>query len=314
MSPTADRGEDRELAHSLEVGGNPVDGRRAVFAEAHLRIFSICAHVRVFSTCRFRQPRSPCEPDTELRVPERRGRVGVRRHRYGNPGVAGQPRVRVAHVQPVWLRVDLQGGPRLCGTRDDPLDIHLGARSLQDPPARQVADAVDVRVVERAEDALGGAALERGMHRRDDPVELRQHVVVDVERAVGTNVHLDPAQNPERLHALVHGLDLLPLGLHASVAQVVGVVGQAEEFVAATLRLERHLLDRVLPVGRPGRVAVHLATEVGELDQLGKLSRASGSDLAVVLAQLGRDEGVAEIVVELFLRRMRDDLAGLDHA
>ena len=82
---------------------------------------------------------------------------------------------------------------------DDPLDVDLGAGPLQDPAAGEMADAVDVRVVDRAEDPLGRAAVERRVERRDDPVELGERVVVHVERAVRADVHLDPAQHPERL-------------------------------------------------------------------------------------------------------------------
>ena len=204
--------------------------------------------------------------------------MGIGRNGDSDTSLAGEPRVRVAQVQPVGLGVDLERGSRLRGPRDDALDVDVGSGPLQDPPAGQVSDAVDVRVVDRAQDALGRVALERGVHRRDDPVELREHLVGDVERAVGADVDLDSAQHPERLHALVDGFDLPPLRLHPPVAQVVRVIGQAEEPVAATLRLRRHLLDRVLAVGGPGRVAVHLAAEVGELDELRQLSaRAAAS-------------------------------------
>ena len=65
-----------------------------------------------------------------------------------------------------------------------------------------------------------------------DPVELGERVVVDVERAVGADVHLDPAEHAKRLQPLVELVDLLPLGLEPAVAQVVRVVGDAEEPVA----------------------------------------------------------------------------------
>ena len=67
--------------------------------------------------------------------------------------------------------------------------------------------------------------------------------------------------------ARVHRLDLAPLGLDPALAEIVRVVGQAEELVAAGSGGERHLLDRRLAVGRPGRVAVHLAPQVAELDE-----------------------------------------------
>ena len=48
-----DLGEDGKLAHALEVRRDPVEGRGAVVAEAHLRSFSISGHGRVFRICAF---------------------------------------------------------------------------------------------------------------------------------------------------------------------------------------------------------------------------------------------------------------------
>ena len=172
-----------------------------------------------------------------------------------------------------------------------------------------MADAVDVRVVHHAEDPLGRAAVERGVERGDHPVELGEHVVVDVERAVGPDVRLDPAEHAKRLQARVDLVDLLPLRLEPAVAEVVRVVGEAQEPVAAALRGERHLLDRALAVRRPGRVAVHLAAEVAELDERRKLAVSRRRDLGRPLAELGRRRAVAEVRVELVLARVRDDLA-----
>ena len=41
-----------------------------------------------------------------------------------------QPRVDVAHVEPVGLGVDLERGTRLGRARDDALDVDLGARAV----------------------------------------------------------------------------------------------------------------------------------------------------------------------------------------
>ena len=91
------------------------------------------------------------------------------------------------------------------------------------------------------------------------------------------------------------------------------MVGQREVAIAAPLRLERHLLDRALPVRRPRRVAVELADEVARLDERRQAAVARGLELAAVLAQLGRDEGVAEEAVELLLGAEAVHLARLDH-
>ena len=82
-----------------------------------------------------------------------------------------------------------------------------------------------------------------------DPVELGEHLVLDVQRAVGADVHLDPAQDPERLQARVYLLDLLPLRLEPSFAQVVRVVGQAQERVPAPFAVAAISSIEFLPSG-----------------------------------------------------------------
>ena len=85
------------------------------------------------------------------------------------------------------------------------------------------------------------------------------------------------------------------------------------EVLVATLdRRERHLLDRVVPVRRPGRVGVQVALEVAQLDELRQRALARRLQLAGVLAELGWDELVAEERVELLLVAVRDRLAGVD--
>ena len=61
---------------------------------------------------------------------------------------------------------------------------------------------------------------------------------------------------------------------------------------------------------------MEVAAEVAELDQLGQLARPRGLELARVLAQLRRDELVAQELVQLFLGRGREHVAclGVLHA
>ena len=91
------------------------------------------------------------------------------------------------------------------------------------------------------------------------------------------------------------------------------MVGEAEELVAAGGRGAGHLLDRRLAVRRPRRVAVHLAAEVAELDEPGSVAPPRRLELAAVLAQLGRDEAVAEEGIERLLVPEGMHLSGLDH-
>src|SRR4029453_1515704 len=89
------------------------------------------------------------------------------------------------------------------------------------------------------------------------------------------------------------------------------MVGDGQERVAAPLRLLSHLLDRVLAVRRPRRVAMEVAAKVAQLDQFRQRPFAGSLQLTEVLAQLRRDVLVAEKVVELLLAPGLEDLAGL---
>ena len=69
------------------------------------------------------------------------------------------------------------------------------------------------------------------MDARLHPVELGQHVVGEVEPAVGEDVALDPAQDAERGELLVGGGDLLGLaptssGVSPWTAPTAGVWSQ----------------------------------------------------------------------------------------
>src|SRR5437764_1342572 len=72
--------------------------------------------------------------------------------------------------------------------------------------------------------------------------------------------------------------------------------------VAARAGGLRHLLDAVAPV-RGGGVAVQVAHEVLDGDEVGERAARSGLQLAAALAQLGRDPGHAEPGVDLLLGR-----------
>ena len=58
-------------------------------------------------------------------------------------------------------------------------------------------------------------------------------------------------------------------------------------------------------------MAVQVAADVGELDEIGELARRRRRDLAVALAQLGLDVGEAEALVDLSLVGVLGDGAGL---
>jgi hypothetical protein len=120
-----------------------------------------------------------------------------------------------------------------------------------------------------------------------NPFELGEHVAVDVERAVPSNVALDTPQDAERCELVVHRRDLLALapkllapepGNHTHVRSVVA---DRKVRVAPVPRGRGHLADGCPSVG-PGRMAVEVPAEVGELDQI------LGRPCAWQLPQLGR--------------------------
>ena len=66
-------------------------------------------------------------------------------------------------------------------------------------PAGRVAEDVDVRALDRAQDPVGHLArvlVERRVDRGDDDIELGQAVVGQVHGAVGPDVALDAGEQP----------------------------------------------------------------------------------------------------------------------
>src|ERR1700694_2975522 len=78
---------------------------------------------------------------------ERRDLVRVARDDDLPPGLARESRVRVAEVEPIWLRVDLQERPRLERLLDDALEVDVGGSATVQLASGQVPDAIDVRVL-----------------------------------------------------------------------------------------------------------------------------------------------------------------------
>ncbi len=194
---------------------------------------------------------------------------------------------------------------------DDPAHVDVRGRAPADLAGCEVPDHVHVRVVHRRQHALGRAAVERRVERRDHPVQLSEQLRGHVDLACRGDVRLHAAQDAERREPLVDRCDLLPLLLEPALAQVVRVIGHGEVLVAALHGRAGHLLDRVVPVVRPRRVAVQIAAQLAVAHELRELTAARGLQLAEVLAQLRRDRLVAEREVELVLVGDPRDLAGL---
>ena len=81
-------------------------------------------------------------------------------------------------------------------------------------PAPAGHEAADVRVAQGMADPRGHLARRHALscvNARLDPVELREYVVGEVERAVGEDVAFDPAEHSEWREGFVGGGDLLAL-------------------------------------------------------------------------------------------------------
>ena len=181
----------------------------------------------------------------------------------------------VAQVEPVGQAVHLERDAGLERDLDHALQVERVRRPVPDQPAGRMAEAAHRRMPHRLghlarqrRALLALARVEAELH----PVELGQHVVGQVERAVAADVDLGAAQDPERRELLVRGGDLLGLaaqrvGVEArDDAHVRRVVADREVLVAELARRERHL-EHGRPAVRPGRVAVEVAADVGELDE-----------------------------------------------
>ena len=242
---------------------------------------------------------------------------GVRVGRADDPRPGGDRLgdVGPAEVEPRRQAVDLERDAALDGERVGAVEVERVLRPAADHPPGRVAEAADVGVVERRLDAGGHlrarhplAAVDARLH----PVQLRQHVVGEVEPPVREDVALDPAQDAERREQLVRGRDLLALAADVVRREALDgadrrrVVADRDVLVAAVDRGARHLLDRGAAV-RPGRVAVQVAADVPLLDEV------RGRAAERRLAQLRRAPGDAERRVDARLvRRVRERLERVD--
>ena len=108
--------------------------------------------------------------------------------------------VDVVQVEAVDLAVDLERDAARDGRVDDRVDVELIRLALQQPAPGRVAEDVDVRVLDRAQQPIGhllAILIERGMHRGDDEIEGGEAVVGQVERAVRPDVAFDAGEQPD---------------------------------------------------------------------------------------------------------------------
>lgn len=148
--------------------------------------------------------------------------------------------------------------------------------------------------------------VEERVHRGHHHVELGQGRIGQVEPAVLEDVDLDALEDRRAGRFFVQPVDFPDLARHPARVEAMGhgdapaMVGERDILVTELVRRLDHGLDgrgAVGPVGMDMKIAaqVRQGHEVGQLVGLGQ------RDLAAVLAQLRRDEGESQLLVDLFL-------------
>lgn len=239
-------------------------------------------------------------------------RVGADLDRYAKllRGAAETP----VEVEAMRVGVQLDRHAHLRRLLEHGVHVYRVRLAREEEPARRVAEDGEVRIVHRAEHAVGHRTLvepEARVDGADHVVEARERLVVVVHAAIGQDVGLDPLEHPEAIELLVHPVDLRVLLEHALGREAAGVegglrvVGDSEVAPPAGLGGRGHLGDGRFAV-RVLRMAVEHAPDVRGGDQRGERAARPRLDLAAPLAQLGLDVGKAERRVERELVGDRD--------
>ena len=209
--------------------------------------------------------------DSELHVSQAANRVGIGRDNDLDARLDRPAHVLAAEVQPVREPVHLERDARFERHPEHLVQVERILRPVVDDPPLRVAQAADVRVPHRLDRPLGQLARRHplpAMDARLHPLELGQHVVRQIQRAIAEDVALAPTQDPKRRQPFVRSRDLLALATHVvggqpgNCADARRVVADGQVLVAALARRLAHLEHARLPV-RPGRMAVEVAADVG---------------------------------------------------
>ena len=155
---------------------------------------------RVFSTSFGLEPGAPGDDDAPAQDAE-----GASRECASLEITSGTPRSRASRAwtslrssRSTWQLISSATPCRAAASTTASMSNGYGSR-LQNPPAGRVAEDVDVRVLDRAQQPIGhllAILIERRVDRGDDDVEGGQAVVGEVQRAVGPDVALDAGQQP----------------------------------------------------------------------------------------------------------------------
>ena len=150
-------------------------------------------------------------------------RVGVGVDHHHAVERESQVEQRLGRIESFGTGVDLDRRAGRGARAEDRLGVEgrLRAAASDQDPARAVAEDVGVRALDGPEHPpghLGCVHPELGVHAGHDHVELREQLVVLVERPVLEDVDLDPGEDPERRQLVVQVADDLEL-----LAQALGV-------------------------------------------------------------------------------------------
>src|SRR6266511_2970833 len=233
----------------------------------------------------------------------------------------GQADLLVAEVEALGRAVDLQGGAAAGGGLAQRLQVDVAAWAGAEQATGRVADDVDGGVLagpHQPPGQLRAGLVEPVVDAGDEHVEAVEEVVVVVERSLPVDIQLGAVQQLDVAQAPLQRADpgaLVEHGLAAGAAEqeLLGVVGDRQEAVAALAGGGHHHLERGGRVGRQLRVAVEVAADVVDGDQARQRPRGGRLHLAAVLAQRRRHPVEAKAPVDrlLGLGGERLALAGL---
>src|SRR6185437_1594710 len=146
--------------------------------------------------------------------------------------------------------------------------------AAQEQPTTGMPQHIKVRIGNSPQQARRGffaALIETRMNASDDNVELGEHGIIQVEAAVGEDIHFNAGQNAKsRVRNLKLGLDAANAGQvleHALFVEPVGhgqrlgVVGDGNVLIAAGSGRGGHFLNGGLAVAGD-RVHVEVATDI----------------------------------------------------
>ena len=176
----------------------------------------------------------------------------------------------------------------------------------------------DLGMLQSPDDAtrlIGRRQIEQRVHRDHDEIQLLQDLVLLIESAIGENIDLLTAQDPDLGMARLDLLDLLPLLPNPVCVQTprhgqgLAVVCQSEILVSLGRTSHQHFLDRVLAV-RPGGVHLQIAANLVQLYELRQSLAGRSFDLTAIFSQLRRNPGQLDLLVDIGLVPSRHHLSG----